>query len=75
MTKRLLTALPIAVSLMVLACTAYRAPEPAVEPQTVILVSLDGFRWDFRERAESPNLDHLVATGGSIRLRYAGLRL
>ncbi|MFQ5703764.1 MAG: ectonucleotide pyrophosphatase/phosphodiesterase [Gemmatimonadales bacterium] len=30
---------------------------------TVILVSLDGFRWDFMGRADTPNLDRLVANG------------
>ena len=27
---------------------------------TVILISLDGFRWDYLTRAETPNLDILV---------------
>lgn len=30
---------------------------------TVILISLDGFRWDFLGRAETPNLDRLVEQG------------
>ncbi len=30
---------------------------------TVILISLDGFRWDFLGRAETPNLDRLVERG------------
>jgi predicted AlkP superfamily pyrophosphatase or phosphodiesterase len=34
---------------------------------TVILVSIDGFRWDFRERGETPHLDRLAATGVSAR--------
>ncbi|MFC1550116.1 ectonucleotide pyrophosphatase/phosphodiesterase [Candidatus Neomarinimicrobiota bacterium] len=30
---------------------------------TIILVSLDGFRWDYIERTETPNLDFLIANG------------
>lgn len=42
-----------------------RRPE-AVEP-TVILVSLDGVRWDFPARAPTPNLDRLAAEGVRAR--------
>lgn len=30
---------------------------------TVILVSFDGFRWDYRDKAETPNLDRLASEG------------
>ncbi|MFB0515006.1 MAG: ectonucleotide pyrophosphatase/phosphodiesterase [Candidatus Neomarinimicrobiota bacterium] len=33
-----------------------------LEP-TVLLISLDGFRWAYLEKADTPNLDHLVKTG------------
>ena len=33
-----------------------------LEP-TVILISLDGFRWDYLDIAETPNLDRLAAAG------------
>ncbi len=33
-----------------------------LEP-TVLLISMDGFRWDYLERTETPNLDYLVANG------------
>lgn len=33
-----------------------------VEP-TVIMISLDGFRWDYQELAETPTLDRIYATG------------
>ncbi len=29
----------------------------------LILVSLDGFRWDYMDKTDTPNLDRLVATG------------
>lgn len=44
-------------------------PEPATSPvwaesdRAVVLVSLDGFRWDYRDRTETPSLDRLVAEG------------
>ena len=30
---------------------------------TVILISLDGFRWDYRNKADTPNLDILLENG------------
>jgi len=32
-------------------------------PQTVLLISVDGFRWDYFQKAETPNLDKLIAEG------------
>ena len=34
---------------------------------TVLLISLDGFRWDYLEKADTPNLDRLVSTGAKAR--------
>ena len=36
--------------------------QPDFRP-TVLLISLEGFRWDYQEQADTPNLDRLVATG------------
>lgn len=33
------------------------------ERPTLLLISLDGFRWDFMELAETPSLDRLAASG------------
>ncbi|NJL51758.1 MAG: alkaline phosphatase family protein [Hydrococcus sp. SU_1_0] len=33
-----------------------------LEP-TVILISFDGFRWDYLEKVDTPNLDNLIANG------------
>lgn len=30
---------------------------------TIILISIDGFRWDYPEKAHTPNLDFLIQTG------------
>lgn len=35
----------------------------ASKPPALILISLDGFRWDFMELAATPSLDRLVAAG------------
>ncbi len=43
------------------ACGADRAPEPSRAP--LILVGLDGFRWDFLDRAPTPALDRIAAAG------------
>ena len=31
--------------------------------QTVILVSMDGFRWDYQDRTDTPNFDYLTENG------------
>ncbi len=51
-----------------LACSAAAlpacwSPEVQVATPTVILVSLDGFRWDFREVGNTPTLDSLAEVG------------
>jgi predicted AlkP superfamily pyrophosphatase or phosphodiesterase len=43
------------------ACTALRRPETASSP--LILVSFDGFRWDFMDRVSTPALDRVAAAG------------
>jgi len=50
----------------VLACGSAPPPEESSQP-ILILVSIDGFRWDFRDRGTTPNLDRLVAKGVSAR--------
>ena len=36
------------------------------EPQTLLLISLDGFRWDFARKAPIPYLDFLAKTGVTV---------
>lgn len=36
------------------------------KPQTLLLISLDGFRWDFADKAHTPNLDFLSETGVTV---------
>ena len=61
------TALVVAAVLLAACAGAPRGPrlsdrQPDTR-DTLILVSLDGFRWDFIDLAETPALDSLVATG------------
>ncbi len=34
-----------------------------LEPAPIILISMDGFRWDYMDRTDTPNLDYLAAQG------------
>lgn len=51
--------LPLGIITCVLACGV---PERDIDP-TVILISFDGFRSDYPEKAETPNLDLLASQG------------
>ena len=35
-------------------------------PQSILLISLDGFRWDFASKADTPNIDYLAKTGVTV---------
>ena len=47
---------------LVISCGDHQRLKP-----TVLLISLDGFRWDYLEKADTPNLDRLVSTGVKAR--------
>ena len=51
----------LAVLLATGACSAVR--QPATAPPSLILVSFDGFRWDFMDRVPTPALDRIAAAG------------
>jgi predicted AlkP superfamily pyrophosphatase or phosphodiesterase len=52
--------LPLALAFLLAACRpAALPPERAI----LVLVSIDGFRWDYLDRYESPNLRQLAANG------------
>lgn len=50
------------------ATTARQAARPDDLAPTVILVSLDGWRWDYHTRVRLPNLERLMARG--VRAKY-----
>lgn len=52
--------------LLLSACARGRAPAPIVQeapPRALVLISLDGFRWDYMDREDTPTLDALAASG------------
>lgn len=55
--------LPLAIALAVLlaACTTPPPPKPAAGP--LILISIDGFRWDYLKEFSPPTLNELAASG------------
>jgi predicted AlkP superfamily pyrophosphatase or phosphodiesterase len=63
MALRFLRILPIAVCLA--ACA--QPPQPQSRQPTVILVSVDGFRWDYLDRGITPNLTRLAGQGVRAR--------
>jgi len=48
---------------LVLACAAVAAQRPSGEPPILILISFDGWRWDYIDRLPAPNLKALAAGG------------
>ena len=51
----------LAAALATAGCSSVR---PTADPHPLlILVSFDGFRWDYQERFETPALDRLAAAG------------
>jgi len=48
---------------LVLVCAAAGAQRPAGEPPILILISFDGWRWDYIDRLPAPNLKALAAGG------------
>lgn len=59
---RPLAAVLFAVSLFSAVCASESPQEDALEP-TLVLVSLDGFRWDYLDRHDTPALDRIAAQG------------
>jgi predicted AlkP superfamily pyrophosphatase or phosphodiesterase len=57
----------LAACVLLAAAPAGRAPQQRLDP-TVILVSLDGFRWDYFGRTATPTMDRLMARG--VRARW-----
>ena len=66
---RLLSSSFVLVAMVLAGCsggTSVASGALELEP-TVILVSFDGFRWDYLEDAETPNLDRVAAEGVHAR--------
>lgn len=51
-------------TLFFLACNSISKETTGNEPENyLILISFDGFRWDYMEKTDTPNLDRLMADG------------
>ncbi len=51
-------------TLFFLACNSISKETAGNEPENyLILISFDGFRWDYMEKTDTPNLDRLVVNG------------
>ncbi len=61
---RLFAACLLATSLALSSCTTPVARDP---DSLLILISIDGFRWDYLQRYEAPTLRQLAGTGAHIR--------
>src|SRR4026209_865395 len=66
MRRALIVASSVALTLAVAIGVAQRDPFADLQP-TVILVSFDGFRWDYPSKAPTPNLRRLMERGVHAR--------
>jgi len=53
--------------LILLSQSLTKAVAQCHEPHTTIVLSLDGFRWDYADKAPTPNLDRIAAEGVKAR--------
>ncbi len=65
MKNRLMLKYSIFLILMVLvsSCSFFLQPTKESERHPLIVISFDGFRWDYLDKAPTPNMDALVKTG------------
>jgi ectonucleotide pyrophosphatase/phosphodiesterase family member 5 len=50
--------------LTILSCTLFEDDNSDdIPPAPIILISMDGFRWDYMDRTDTPNMDYLAAEG------------
>jgi len=64
MTRLFRTLVALLSGLLVASCTT---PVKPVASGPVILISIDGFRWDYLQRYAAPTLRQLAASGGHLR--------
>lgn len=64
--KRLLTVLTLGLGALLVSCSTPPSPPPA-PTGPVILISLDGFRWDYLQRYSAPTLQRLAQEGVHAR--------
>lgn len=60
---RLKMKLEVFVSLVIVLCVDGKAVGKSVAGNKLLLISFDGFRWDYDQDVDTPNLDQLVVDG------------
>jgi predicted AlkP superfamily pyrophosphatase or phosphodiesterase len=53
----------ILISLVFISCTRQRVKSGNEPLPYVVMLSMDGFRWDYADRVETPNLDYIAKKG------------
>ena len=67
MTRPVCSLALLTASLLLVSCGTVNLPRPTNPGRLTILVSLDGFRWDYLDRFEAPTLRGLAANGVRVR--------
>ncbi len=52
-------------SMIIASCGMQRQGKPDASEQYVVMLSMDGFRWDYADRVETPWLDYIAGNGVS----------
>lgn len=60
--------LQLCVSVLTLLCVAGKPLSKAAAGNPLLLISFDGFRWNYDQDVDTPNLDQLVADG--VKAKY-----
>uniref|UniRef100_A0A3P8UM44 Ectonucleotide pyrophosphatase/phosphodiesterase 7 n=1 Tax=Cynoglossus semilaevis TaxID=244447 RepID=A0A3P8UM44_CYNSE len=50
------------------ACVAAKTLSNSIDRNKLLLISFDGFRWDYDQDVDTPNLDQLVVDG--VKAKY-----
>jgi len=54
----------VLLSVLVISCKGTHSPDPDTNDKPyVVMLSLDGFRWDYPQKANTPNLDRIAENG------------
>lgn len=60
--------LEVFLSFVTILCVAGKPVSKAVTRNQLLLISFDGFRWDYDQDVDTPNLDQLVMDG--VKAKY-----
>jgi predicted AlkP superfamily pyrophosphatase or phosphodiesterase len=60
---RKVTFLVLITGILFLSCSGQRLKSSKSDDVYVVMLSMDGFRWDYADRVETPNLDYIALNG------------